>query len=355
VSATYYFYQDSIQQASEDTVGSLRKFSTEEVSDIFFAMEKRERALDSIARVRSYQNWLRTQEESRSEGFDTSAVPYNFSGSPLTMPDNALLGFSGKFYSARDTSKPVFIEASETTEPLIHQTINETPVVRSVIRDQALRPDWLLGVIIGSLVLLAWIKLFFSKFLDQTIQSLGNYQLSAKLLRDQSIFSKRVAFALNLNFVMVTGALVYLLMEYFGLKLFPYKGFLNYLSYSLLIAMLILLRYLVNNFIGHVFRKQNEFRDYLHQLLIIYKNLGIYLLGLVAGIAYINEEFRVYLVWFALVLVIAGVSFRLFKGLQIVLNYKDVLIFYMILYLCTLEILPLLIFYRFFSLSVQAG
>ena len=372
MSRTYFFYQDSTTLSSADTVTGpaqdsssvVRRFSIDEADDIFRAMERREKELDSIRQVRAYQAWLRSQQQQQQpEGFDTAAVPYNLGSDSLTLPVNTLDAFSGVYFSSKDTSLPVF---RESPVPVNLEKIQETSTeigikpedgIRAETRNTShdLRPDWLLAVIIGSLVLLAWIRLFFSKFLDQTIQSLANYQLSNKLLRDQSIFSRRVAFALNFNFILTGGALFYLLLGFFNLKPLPFTDFICFLLYTLILAAFILLRYVVSHFIGLVFNKRAEFRDYLHQLLLIYKNLGIYLLVFIIGIAYINEEMRIFLVWPAIILVSAGIIFRLFKGLQIVLNNKDVLIFYLILYLCTLEILPLLIFYRFFSLSVQAG
>jgi hypothetical protein len=213
----------------------------------------------------------------------------------------------------------------------------------------------LLGIVILSLVLLAWLKLFYNKFFDQTIQSLANYQLSAKLLRDQNIFSRRVAFLLNLNFVLVGATTVYLITGFFNLRILPLNDVLSWLVYAGTISCLLILRHLTSHVVGHIFNKREEFREYLFQLMIIYKNLGIYFLIIVIGIAYIRDDLRIYLVYLAGLLVLAAFILRFVRGLQIVLNKKDVLIFYLILYLCTLEILPFLIFYRFFSLSVQAG
>ena len=87
VKSTFFFAQDSIIRESEDsipyssiqndTVSELKKFSAEEVDDIFQAMERKERELDSIARVRSYYAYLRSLEQKEPEVFDTTAVEAN--------------------------------------------------------------------------------------------------------------------------------------------------------------------------------------------------------------------------------------------------------------------------------------
>jgi len=364
VKSTFFFAQDSIVRKSSDsipyssiqndTVSGLKKFSAEEVNDIFLAMERKERELDSIARVRSYYAYLRSLEQNEPEGFDTAAVPYNFTKDSIPSSENPLNHLNQRFFSYKDTRKPVFLEKAETTQTkIIIEDLHDPAVSASTTHD--LRPDWLLGVIIGSLVLLAWLKLFYNKFLDQTIKSITNYQLSTKLLRDQNIFSRRVAFFLNLNFIIIGAAFIYLIFGFFQLRPFPLNDILSYLAYAGVLSGLMILRFIVSHITGHVFRKHYAFREYLHQLFLIYKNLGLYLLILVIGIAYIQEDFRVYLVYFSGLLVIAAFILRVVKGFKIILTDKDVLIFYLILYLCTLEILPLLIFYRFFSSSVLTG
>ena len=79
-----------------------------------------------------------------------------------------------------------------------------------------------------------------------------------------------------------------------------------------------------------------------------YKNLGIYLIPIVIGIAYIHEKLKIYVVYAGIVLFVLAYFLKFYKGIQIIIK-KDVLIFYLILYLCTLEILPVLIIYKFLS------
>ena len=345
-----FFFQDSIPVpltdttkaigSSADTSGDVRPLTNEEISG----------DNDTLANVQVRR--LEVQPPGRSSGFDTSSVPYNLTPEQGTQMDNPLAPFRRKFLSPRNTSQEVFIEQAQSIDhpaQILQQKTDRLPVF-----SHELRPDWLLVLILISLILIAWLKLFYNKFFDQTMQSLVNFQLSSKLLRDQNIFSRRVAFALNLNFVLIGGAFVYLLLGYFNIKPFPFVDFISFLIYSGIITSFLLLRYIISHFIGHVFQKHREFQEYLHQIFLIYKNLGIYLIPIVIGTAYIHEDYRIYLIYLGTIMLFASLILRLIKGFKILVN-KDVLIFYLILYLCTLEILPWLIFYRFFSLSVLTG
>ncbi len=360
-----YFAQDSLSRTSRDTFpvmparedsgSSLKKFNAREADDIFRALEQRERELDSIARMKSHQAGLNPVERNMSRGFDTTTVPYYHSPVPGKNDPNPLSPLSRHFFSSRDTLQPVFLEPGQSLSgPSLNQSLPLSPTKLSHA-SQEMHPDWLLGIILLSLVLLAWLKLFYHKFFNQTIQSLFNYQLSAKFLRDQNIFSRRVAFLLNLNFVVVASATIYLVFGFFGIRPLRLSDFPSCLAYAGILSGLLILRYLGSRIVGHLFQKQEEFKEYLYQLLLIYKNLGIYLLAVVAGIAYMEDKLRIYLVYLAVLMFLSAYVFRIVRGIKIILNNKDVLIFYLILYLCTLEILPLLIFYRLFSSSVQAG
>ena len=176
--------------------------------------------MDSLARVRAYRAYLKSMEQNEPEGFDTSAVPYNFGQDVWFSGNSPLKKFKESYYSEKDTTKPVLHEP-ETTSGLNSITEISPAPHPPIESSHDLRPDWLMGIIIGCLVLLAWLKLFYNKFLDQTIQSLINYQLSTKLLRDQNIFSRRVAFILNINFILSGSAFIYLILGFFHIRFFP--------------------------------------------------------------------------------------------------------------------------------------
>jgi hypothetical protein len=354
VNSTFFINRDTLNVTPPDSGTVSRKFTQEEATDLFKALERKERTMDSLARVRAYRKSLRSTTPGQGKGFDTSAVPYFIQKDSFREDPNTIFGLGETYYSPKDTMKPVLFETAAREKTAFIREVSRKEVME---RDQShdLRPDWLMMIIIGCLVLLAWLKLFYNKFLDQTVQSLLNYQLSTKLLRDQNIFSRRVAFALNVNFILAGAAFMYLVVGFFNVRFFNLADFQSFLLYSGILGGLIILRYFALHAVGRIFNHPNEFREYLHQLFLIHKSLGIFFLAMVIGIAYIREDFRIYLVYLSLIVTLLAYLMRFAKGLKLILNKKDVLIFYLILYLCTLEFLPLLIVYRFFSLSVQAG
>ncbi len=352
-----YTSQDTVNTTIivQDSASQFRKFNEAEVDSIFNMLERREQMLDSIVRAEARMRYLQSLKPPEPVGFDTAAVPYYLTDDSIPFQDFPISHFSTRYFCPRDTSKPVLVDLSDKL-PAEKETLTElrSPSDLPPASSHDLRPDWLLGIIIASLILLAWLKLFYHKFLNQMMQSVSNYQLSAKLLRDQNLFSKRVAIALNINFIFIGGAFIYLIFGYYNLQPFRLNDILSYLCYSGCLMLLLIVRYVVLHITGYLFDNHHVFKEYLHQIFLIYKSLGIYLIMLVIGLAYIREDLRIYFVYMGIILVFSAYFLRLFKGVRILMN-KDVLIFYLILYLCTLEILPFLILYRFFSLSVMRG
>ena len=255
--------------------------------------------------------------------------------------------FGDQYYFARDSSLLVYkqqqknVVITSSNQNNLSFTEEKTPIFD-------MSPDWLMGIIIVSLIVLAWLKLFYHKFINHTVTALWNFQLSKKEFRDQNIFARRVASILNLNFIIIGGLFIYLILNHFHINPFHLKPFPLYLSLTGLLATILLIRYILLSLTGYIFNRQEHFKEYLYQILLINKNIGIYFIPLIVGIAYLQDNLRIYLIIIGLALFVLAYLFRFVKGIQIIIK-KDVLIFYLILYLCTLEILPVVIYCKFFS------
>ncbi len=230
--------------------------------------------------------------------------------------------------------------------PFFHQTH-----ARNAAFQSGLNKDLILLLVIISLITIAWTKLYFSKFINQIISSLFNFQLSVKLARDKNIFMQRVSFIMNAVFVLVSGIFGYQLMEYFDFSFRPQNDARSILYSSAFFTSLLLARILVLRVTGFIFKNPGIFREYLHQILLICKNAGLYLIPVILTITYLSARYVHWAIFLGLAIFLFGFILRVIRGIQIIIR-KGVLIFYLILYLCTLEILPVLYLCKaFFSLK----
>jgi hypothetical protein len=127
----------------------------------------------------------------------------------------------------------------------------------------------------------------------------------------------------------------------------PYglKGILLYLFNLLLLAGILLARIVILNLVGFLFNRIELFRDYLYHMFVFNKLLGIIILPQLPFMVFTTGWIREIFFALAITTVALNIAMRLIRGFAFSLK-KDVLIFYMFLYLCALEIVPLALLWR---------
>ena len=135
-------------------------------------------------------------------------------------------------------------------------------------------------------------------------------------------------------------------------SLFQVEGVTDWQFYLLISGAVISLFYLkivVLNIIGSVFDIREFFRNYILVLYLIYYNVGFGLLGFVTMLSLLPFSQANWLVPTALTLSAVMVFFRLGKSVIDVLRNYQFPVFYFIIYLCTLELAPILILFKIVS------
>ena len=152
----------------------------------------------------------------------------------------------------------------------------------------AFSQDWIIFVVIGSLGIIAWTRIFYNKYIQLIFDAGLNYQQSFKLFRENNSVYQKTSFLFNINFVLTISLFLYLSLHYFSI--FP--SFDNHLGYFLIISVLVaafyLLKYVVYKILGFMLKEENATNEFLHNLFIYNKILGITLLPIVFSIPYIN-------------------------------------------------------------------
>jgi hypothetical protein len=95
---------------------------------------------------------------------------------------------------------------------------------------------------------------------------------------------------------------------------------------------------------GIIFKAWPVFEEYVHNFYMLNKNLGLYLFVFNLFIPFVNPVIAGILLKAGLGVVIFFYLLRILRGFQIIFH-KEVSIYYMILYFCTLEVLPIIILY----------
>jgi len=201
---------------------------------------------------------------------------------------------------------------------------------------------WYVLLAILSISIFAWGKSLYQKYLYQIVESLFNYQLANRLYRDKNILFRNLSIGLQLLFSLNIGLFLYYLSIRYNLKNLTNLPLANILIYSSGIFLFFQFKAALYKFIGYIFKVQDDFSEILHHVTIYNKALGLFLLPITLSIPFVNNHIQTGLLFFSLFIISSLMLLVLFRGFQIV-NKKHVSFFFLILYLCAVEILPVVI------------
>jgi len=241
-------------------------------------------------------------------------------------------------FSNNDTitqNHPVYVEmkSSEGSESINFYSKNH---------NNTAIPDWYLLLVFIVLSLFAAARIFFGKFINTVWLSAYSYQIASKTFKEKGILQRRLGLALDFLYLINASLFIYLLNRYFKPGIIQAEGpEVIIISFSILF-LLILVRIFMMRLIAHIFKRSDLFQAFLFHYFIYSKVLAMLLIPFIFAIPYTTGNLQETLIFTAISAVLLVQIFRLYRAIIFVVK-NVVLIFYLILYLCTLEILPVLV------------
>jgi len=236
----------------------------------------------------------------------------------------------------------------ETTELQAH-SLQEIPAKK----EQQESYDWVTLILAGSLLLIGWTRLFFKNYFISLVKSFHFYNYAANLYFGRNSLTERAGILLNLNFFLTGGLVLFQALHNSPYSLPLVKPVYLWLLFAGFLLAWMIWNFMMTRFIGFLFLRQRAFNEYFHNYNLYRKLMGISLMPVAVIVQFIRVEYREYFLLLAGVVV--GVLFivHIMRGLQVFMKEK-VSIFYLFLYLCALEILPLYIVFQVFIRTLSS-
>jgi hypothetical protein len=206
--------------------------------------------------------------------------------------------------------------------------------------------NWITIVFLACLFIFAWIQTSYSKRLSQIFRAVAQPHHVNQLERDGNLFKEHIALGLGLNYYLITSIFIFQIISAFGGL--P-TGLSNLTLTAIIFAGLFtyqLLKSLVIHGIGIIFNTGEYARQYQLIILIFNYMIGIVLLPIVIIAFYWNNS--VFLIA-GIIIISLLILYQIIRGFLTGQDNKSYNLFYLFLYLCTLEILPLLLIYKAIS------
>jgi hypothetical protein len=211
---------------------------------------------------------------------------------------------------------------------------NATPITNSI-------PDWILPVLIIVVAALAFLRTFYSRYFSKLFTGIANPNLINQMVRDENILVQRASILLNAIFYLVAALFLYLLSGFYRWEIFGLDfGFGRFIFFVVLVAGAYTIRLLVLKSCGYLFGIDREVSVHILNIFLINNVLGIALLPLVALLVFASGISSGLIINLSLVIVAFAFVYRIIRGVLVGLGSPFFSAFYLILYLCALEIAP---------------
>ncbi|MDX9848290.1 MAG: DUF4271 domain-containing protein [Tenuifilaceae bacterium] len=243
------------------------------------------------------------------------------------------------FYNSNiKTDGRVFIETRTTNSFKTSKEISIKPLTNNQTSI-----SWTFYPVLASLVLLLFLKMFFSKHLTEFFRSILYFHIGNKFTKDNSFLLNRFFRLLDVIFFVTLPVSTIIALDHFDFLQntgIPSPLIALYLILGLLGFRIFL--YITSLATGYISDFNSEFSQ-IHANKILYtRAMGIILVPLNALYLYSEGIAQQVFLYFTAGLLIILIIGRLLRTFQVFL-YNGFSVFYLFLYLCALEIIPILI------------
>lgn len=230
----------------------------------------------------------------------------------------------------------------ENKKTTIIPTTNASKVASTKANSVVVSKRMTNGVMFFMVVLLAVFVTLFRSNVVKSFQAFFNDNIMGQLYREQGTIIAGAYLLLYGMFLINAGIFTYLLLGYFS-KDFVTSNFSSLLYCILGVTGLFLLKHFVLLLMGNIFPVEKETKLYNFTITIFGIVLGVFLVPMNILIAYAPVEFVQYFVYAVFVSIGLIYLLRSLRGLFIANRFLLFHKFHFLLYLCTVEIAPLVI------------
>jgi hypothetical protein len=206
--------------------------------------------------------------------------------------------------------------------------------------------DWITVVFLSCLIILAWIQTSYPKRFLQIFRAVLQPHFINQLEREGNLFRERITLGLGFIYYTISSIFIFQLFKQFiGMP----TGLSGMAFAAIIFGSLLTFQFLKSTIIyttGIIFDTSEYARRFQLNTLIFNNIIGIILFPVAIIALYWNST--AYLI-IGGIIVILLVFYRLLRNILTGMANKGYNLFYLFLYLCTLEILPLALLYKAIS------
>lgn len=212
-------------------------------------------------------------------------------------------------------------------------------------------PDWYTAMLLIIAVFITIIKVYYARVFQHLIKSFYNATAANQVVREENMLVQRATVVLNVVSYIVMALYFYRVSEFYMFKPeWMGKGFVKFIFFAVLISIAYSVKMFLVKALGVVFNVDRPVASYIYNLFLVNIILGMLLLPLLILISYVSYQYVPYLVLASIIIALSIFLYRMIKTIQLWIGVPGFSLYYLILYLCAFEILPIMILARVASI-----
>jgi len=219
-----------------------------------------------------------------------------------------------------------------------------TPTLRKVFI-----ASWQIIILFVAILFVGVAKAFNTNRFKQISKSFFSYQIASEIIREEKAINHRVNLLLSSVYLLITGLFVYQLFLILAKTNSINMGFVFYLKILTFLIAIYSVKYLFSYVLAFIFKQQTLFFEYSFNLSLFNNLLGLMLIPAVFLLYFTRISSSFLINYIAIPIFIFVFTLRILRLLKIATS-KNISYLYIFLYICTLEILPLVVMIKIFIL-----
>jgi hypothetical protein len=305
---------------------------------------------------------LHVKDSVKADTVKISTIKYHPAISKREITDTVSDGSRNAFTSVTFYDSTSFVRAVPAKESLVFPynfvsksrdiySKNQEILIRSLkegetIPDQQFKADWIVPLLIFSAFLLGIVRSVPGNFFRNMFRFLFMRGINENASRDTGALFQWQSTLMNLSAFISISLFCYLMLRQYDISLPGVSRSVTWLLCFGTVISAVTLRHFVCNITGKISDETEIFREYIIGIYQVYRFGGMIFMLLAIMILY-TVAIPVKL-WFTAGTVIAGMLYLLrVTRLFLIFITRHVSILYLILYLCALEILPVVILVKY--------
>lgn len=211
--------------------------------------------------------------------------------------------------------------------------------------------NWMVGVSMAVVIIFIVARVGYHHKYRQLFQSLLASRYMKLAMREERALNHPFSVLLSVNYCLVTAMVIYMCTRYFSIEIPGWEGLLLYSVLFAGVWVNLLAKSTVKKMVRFIIGEDGGQAEDRFNLFFFNQALGIALIPPVIIACFADGPLKEAALWFAIAETVVFYLVRMARGFIVGLNTGSSA-FYLFLYLCTLEITPLIVLVRVFDSEI---